>query len=142
MYRLEQEIQRYRDRLSDAEYYKTRVSELREDNKALMETRDALEEQLQRARKRAEQCLTLEAAMIKLKREANDIALVSNSLFSTLFLFILNRILYTSRLHSLKNPRVYCKTGDPCYFTPSKLLDALKYSEFHFTATFLYLKVT
>lgn len=49
---------------------------MREDNKALMETRDALEEQLQRARKRAEQCLTLEAAMIKLKREANDIALV------------------------------------------------------------------
>lgn len=76
-YRLEQEIQRYRDRLADAEYYKTRVTELREDNKALMETRDALEEQLQRARKRAEQCLTLEAAMIKLKREANDIALVS-----------------------------------------------------------------
>ncbi|XP_041979739.1 girdin [Aricia agestis] len=73
--RLEQEIQRYRDRLTDAEYYKTRVSELREDNKALMETRDALEEQLQRVRKRAEQCLTLEAAMIKLKREANDIAL-------------------------------------------------------------------
>ncbi|PZC72236.1 hypothetical protein B5X24_HaOG211677 [Helicoverpa armigera] len=73
--RLEQEIQRYRDRLADAEYYKTRVTELREDNKALMETRDALEEQLQRARKRAEQCLTLEAAMIKLKREANDIAL-------------------------------------------------------------------
>ncbi|XP_046978239.1 girdin [Vanessa cardui] len=73
--RLEQEIQRYRDRLSDAEYYKTRVTELREDNKALMETRDALEEQLQRARKRAEQCLSLEAAMIKLKREANDIAL-------------------------------------------------------------------
>lgn len=76
-YRLEQEIQSYRDRLADAEYYKTRVTELREDNKALMETRDALEEQLQRARKRAEQCLTLEAAMIKLKREANDIALVS-----------------------------------------------------------------
>ncbi|XP_013192800.2 protein Daple [Amyelois transitella] len=73
--RLEQEMQRYRDRLADAEYYKTRVMELREDNKALMETRDALEEQLQRARKRAEQCLTLEAAMIKLKREANDIAL-------------------------------------------------------------------
>lgn len=78
--RLEQEIQRYRDRLADAEYYKTRVTELREDNKALMETRDALEEQLQRARKRAEQCLTLEAAMIKLKREANDIALVRSSL--------------------------------------------------------------
>ncbi|XP_049872218.1 protein Daple isoform X2 [Pectinophora gossypiella] len=73
--RLEQEIQRYRDRLADAEYYKTRVTELREDNKALMETRDALEEQLLRARKRAEQCLSLEAAMIKLKREANDIAL-------------------------------------------------------------------
>ncbi|KPJ19852.1 Protein Daple [Papilio machaon] len=73
--RLEQEIQRYRDRLADAEYYKTRVTELREDNKALMDSRDLLEEQLQRARKRAEQCLTLEAAMIKLKREANDIAL-------------------------------------------------------------------
>lgn len=75
--RLELDIQRYRDRLADAEYYKTRVAELREDNKALMETRDALEEQLQRARKRADQCLTLEAAMIKLKREANDIALAS-----------------------------------------------------------------
>lgn len=62
--------------MADAEYYKTRVTELREDNKALMDTRDALEEQLQRARKRAEQCLSLEAAMIKLKREANDIALV------------------------------------------------------------------
>ncbi|CAG5028404.1 unnamed protein product [Parnassius apollo] len=73
--RLEQEIQRYRDRLADAEYYKTRVAELREDNKALMDSRDVLEEQLQRARKRAEQCLSLEAAMIKLKREANDIAL-------------------------------------------------------------------
>lgn len=73
--RLEQEIQRYRDKLADSEYYRTRVSELREDNKALMETRDALEEQLQRARKRAEHCLVLEAAMIKLKRESNDIAL-------------------------------------------------------------------
>lgn len=46
-----------------------------------METRDALEEQLQRARKRADQCLSLEAAMIKLKREANDIALVSTMIF-------------------------------------------------------------
>lgn len=69
--------------MADAEYYKTRVSELREDNKALMETRDAIEEQLQRARKRAEQCLTLEAAMIKLKREANDIALVSHKINET-----------------------------------------------------------
>lgn len=117
VHRLEQEIQRYRDRLADAEYYKTRVTELREDNKALMETRDALEEQLQRARKRAEQCLTLEAAMIKLKREANDIALVSSLLLlyrnfhKTKIWYISRHLLFLSfkgkRCRSTENPGTY-----------------------------------
>ena len=37
--RLEVEIQRFREKLSDAEFYKTRVEELREDNRMLLETK-------------------------------------------------------------------------------------------------------
>lgn len=37
--RLEIEVQRFREKLSDAEFYKTRVEELREDNRILLETK-------------------------------------------------------------------------------------------------------
>jgi CRISPR/Cas system-associated endonuclease/helicase Cas3 len=37
--RLESEVQRYREKLSDSEFYKTRVEELREDNRMLLETK-------------------------------------------------------------------------------------------------------
>lgn len=37
--RLDLEVQRYRERLADAEFYKVRVDELREDNKVLLDTR-------------------------------------------------------------------------------------------------------
>lgn len=37
--RLEIEIQRFREKLSDSEFYKTRVEELREDNRMLLETK-------------------------------------------------------------------------------------------------------
>lgn len=37
--RLEVEVQRFREKLSDAEFYKTRVEELREDNRILLETK-------------------------------------------------------------------------------------------------------
>ena len=37
--KLELEVQRYRERLADSEFYKVRVDELREDNRVLLETR-------------------------------------------------------------------------------------------------------
>lgn len=73
--RLEIEVQRFREKLSDAEFYKTRVEELREDNRLLSETRDMLEDQLQHARKRSDQAMTLESELIKYKQKLNDIAL-------------------------------------------------------------------
>lgn len=76
--RLELEVQRYRERLADAEFYKVRVDELREDNRVLLETREMLESQLARARQRADQVLELEAELLNCKQSINEIILVSN----------------------------------------------------------------
>ncbi|KAJ8968001.1 hypothetical protein NQ314_002535 [Rhamnusium bicolor] len=73
--RLEVEVQRYRERLADAEFYKIRVDELREDNRVLLETREMLEAQLARARQRADQVLELEAELLTSKQNINEIAL-------------------------------------------------------------------
>ncbi|GJQ74421.1 hypothetical protein Trydic_g21291 [Trypoxylus dichotomus] len=73
--KLEVEVQRYRERLADAEFYKVRVDELREDNRVLLETREMLEVQLARARKRSERVLELEAELLNAKQNINDIAL-------------------------------------------------------------------
>ncbi|XP_058057657.1 girdin [Anopheles bellator] len=73
--RLEIEVQKLREKLSDAEFYKTRVEELREDNRMLLETKEMLEEQLQRSRKRSDQVMTLEAEIIKFKQMLNDMSL-------------------------------------------------------------------
>lgn len=99
--RLEIEVQRFREKLSDAEFFKTRVEELREDNRMLLETkcvqilqyspkshlingfsfrfyfysnREMLEEQLQRSRKRSEHVMNLETEIIKYKQKLNDMA--------------------------------------------------------------------
>lgn len=74
--RLETEVQRYRERLADAEFYKVRVDELREDNRVLLETREMLETQLARTRQRADQVLELEAELLASKQSINEIALV------------------------------------------------------------------
>ena len=55
MDRLEAEMQRYKDKVADIDFFKSRVDELREDNRILIETKDMLEEQLDSARKRGEQ---------------------------------------------------------------------------------------
>ncbi|XP_072394977.1 uncharacterized protein Girdin isoform X2 [Diabrotica undecimpunctata] len=73
--RLEIEVQRYRERLADAEFYKVRVDELREDNKVLLETREMLETQLARARQRGDHMLELEAELLTAKQAINDIVL-------------------------------------------------------------------
>ncbi|XP_067644456.1 girdin isoform X2 [Eurosta solidaginis] len=73
--RLEIEVQKIREKLTDADFYKSRVEELREDNRMLLETKEMLEEQLQRARKRSEHVMTLESEIIKYKQKLNDMAL-------------------------------------------------------------------
>lgn len=78
--KLENEAQRYRERLADADFYRVRVDELREDNRVLLETREMLEAQLARARQRADHVLELEAELLSCKQTINDISLVSNTL--------------------------------------------------------------
>ncbi|XP_012226030.1 girdin [Linepithema humile] len=73
--RLEIEVTRYREKLTDIEFYKTRIEELREDNRVLMETREMLEEQLSSSRSRADKVLELESEIIKHKQLLNDMAL-------------------------------------------------------------------
>ncbi|KAL3278427.1 hypothetical protein HHI36_013749 [Cryptolaemus montrouzieri] len=70
--RLEIEAQRYRERLADAEFYRVRVDELREDNRVLLETREMLESQLARARQRADHILELEAELLTSKQTINE----------------------------------------------------------------------
>jgi hypothetical protein len=53
--------------MNDIEFFKSRVEELREDNRILVETKDMLEEQLVASRKRCEAVLGLENDIIKYK---------------------------------------------------------------------------
>ncbi|XP_043277074.1 girdin isoform X2 [Venturia canescens] len=73
--RLEMEVARYREKLTDIEFYKTRIEELREDNRVLMENREMLEEQLNSSRRRADKVLELEAQIIEYKQLVNEMAL-------------------------------------------------------------------
>ncbi|XP_066586200.1 girdin [Prorops nasuta] len=73
--RLEMEVARYREKLTDIEFYKTRIEELREDNRVLMETREMLEEQLNSSRRRADKVLELENEILKYKQRLNDMQL-------------------------------------------------------------------
>ncbi|KAK5650688.1 hypothetical protein RI129_001717 [Pyrocoelia pectoralis] len=73
--KLENEAIRYRERLADADFYKVRVEELREDNRVLLETREMLEAQLARSRQRTDHILQLEAELLSCKQNINDITL-------------------------------------------------------------------
>ena len=67
--KLEAELLRYKDKMNDIEFFKSRVEELREDNRILVETKEMLEEQLASARKRSERILELENEIIRFKGE-------------------------------------------------------------------------
>ena len=69
MDKLEAELLRYKDKMNDIEFFKSRVEELREDNRILVETKEMLEEQLASARKRSERILELENEIIRFKGE-------------------------------------------------------------------------
>lgn len=73
--RLEADIQRYKDMANDIDFYKTRVEELREDNKVLMESKDMLEDQIERSRKRYESIYVLENDILKHKSEIQNLQL-------------------------------------------------------------------
>lgn len=67
--RLEAELNRYKDKLNDIDYYKARLEELREDNRLLEETKVILEGQLDSARQRAELVLDLEAELLAVRSQ-------------------------------------------------------------------------
>ena len=46
-------VVRYKDKMNDIDFFKSRVEELREDNRILVETKEMLEEQLAGSRKRS-----------------------------------------------------------------------------------------
>jgi len=48
--KLEAEVQRYKEKMNDIDFFKSRVEELREDNRILVETKEMLEEQLTNSR--------------------------------------------------------------------------------------------
>ena len=54
---LETEIQVYKDKISQSESLKSRMEEVKEENKILVETKDMLEDQLQVSRKRCQQII-------------------------------------------------------------------------------------
>ena len=73
MDRLEAELNRYKDKLNDIDYYKARLEELREDNRLLEETKSILEGQLENARQRAEMVLELEGELLNYKTQLNNV---------------------------------------------------------------------
>ena len=64
---LEAELLKYKDKMNDIEFFKSRVEELREDNRILVETKDMLEEQLATSRRRSDKILELESDIIRFK---------------------------------------------------------------------------
>jgi len=71
--KLEAEILRYKDKMNDIDFFKSRVEELREDNRILVETKEMLEEQLLSSRKRCESVLALENEMIKYRGDIESL---------------------------------------------------------------------
>merc|ERR1712038_1529771 len=68
----ETEIQVYKDKISQSESLKSRMEEIREENKILVETKDMLEDQLQVSRKRCQQIIGLENELYICKSELGN----------------------------------------------------------------------
>jgi len=51
--------------VNDVEFFKSRVDELREDNRILVETKEMLEKQLEGSRKRCESILSLQNDILR-----------------------------------------------------------------------------
>ncbi|KAM8784689.1 girdin isoform 4-T4 [Rhynchonycteris naso] len=70
--KLESEVNRYKERLHDIEFYKARVEELKEDNQVLLETKTMLEDQLEGTRARSDKLHELEKENLQLKAKLHD----------------------------------------------------------------------
>ncbi|XP_016113366.1 girdin isoform X2 [Sinocyclocheilus grahami] len=71
--KLESEVTRYKEKLHDIEFYRTRVEELREDNQVLLETKSMLEDQLESFRARSDKHHELEKENLQLQNKIHDL---------------------------------------------------------------------
>ncbi|XP_061578815.1 girdin-like isoform X2 [Cololabis saira] len=70
--KLESEVGRYREQLHKMEFYKTKIEELKEDNRVLQETKEVLEDQLEGWRARTDKIHQLEKHSLLLKAQLHD----------------------------------------------------------------------
>ncbi|XP_026080486.1 girdin isoform X3 [Carassius auratus] len=70
--KLESEVTRYKEKLHDIEFYRTRVEELKEDYQVLLETKSMLEDQLESSRARSDKHHELEKENLQLKNKIHD----------------------------------------------------------------------
>lgn len=73
--RLEQEITRYKEKLSGVDFFKSRVKELSEDNQHLIENKQILDEQLHTYKLKAGQVTELEQQIFQLKQQLEELSL-------------------------------------------------------------------
>ncbi|XP_067315039.1 girdin isoform X2 [Pseudorasbora parva] len=70
--KLESEVARYRDKLHNMNFYKTKLEELKEDNQVLMESKAMLEEQIQSIKARSDKLNHLEKHNLLLEAKLNN----------------------------------------------------------------------
>ncbi|ROL41658.1 Girdin [Anabarilius grahami] len=70
--KLESEVARYKDKLHNMNFYKTKLEELKEDNQVLMESKAMLEEQLQSIKIRSDKLHHLEKHNLLLEAKLHD----------------------------------------------------------------------
>ncbi|XP_051754143.1 girdin isoform X4 [Ctenopharyngodon idella] len=70
--KLESEVARYKDKLHNMNFYKTKLEELKEDNQVLMESKAMLEEQLQSIKLRSDKLHHLEKHNLLLEAKLHD----------------------------------------------------------------------
>ena len=70
---LENEVGKYKEKMNDLDFFKTRLEEIREDNRLISESKSVLEQQLETAKKKSEKVPALEAQVIQLKAYANEL---------------------------------------------------------------------
>ena len=76
---LESELQSYKDKMSQMESLKCRIEELRDENKILAETKEMLEDQLERSSKHRAHIMSIENELFKYKAELRNSQLENES---------------------------------------------------------------
>ncbi len=74
--KFEAEITKYKEKLNELDFYRTRVEELREDNAILVETKNMLEDQMEASQKRVESVVELENDLIKCRQTIDEMCRV------------------------------------------------------------------